>query len=230
MVSTVINQVYGGADVEHPLVNHAVDATAGLVLRYNGITVDAPYSSSCGGRTASPGDAWRDARETPYLQSVDDINPVSGKPYCDISPRNHWLEEMDEPQLRAVVARAVAAAGSRSTVIGTIQELRVSQRTPSGRIGTFTIRTDRGDVSVSANELRSVFRNSSNAILPSTSFSVDHESRARGHLTGVTLRGAGNGHGVGMCQWGAIGRSRAGQNAAMILRHYYPGTTVGYAD
>ena len=230
VVNTVLNQVYGGADVEHALVNHAVDVTAGLVVRYNGVTVDAPYSSSCGGRTASPRDAWRDAGDQPYLQPVDDTDPRSGKPYCDISPRNHWVEEINEPELREVVMRAIAAAGTRSVSVGTVQELRVAQRSASGRIGTFTIRTDRGDVSVRANELRSVFRNSSNVILPSTSFSIDRESRTRGHLTGVTLRGAGNGHGVGMCQWGAIGRSRAGQNAAAILRHYYPGTTVGYAD
>jgi stage II sporulation protein D len=44
------------------------------------------------------------------------------------------------------------------------------------------------------------------------------------------LRGAGNGHGVGMCQWGAIGRARAGQDFRTILRAYYPGTTVATAD
>jgi stage II sporulation protein D len=30
-----------------------------------------------------------------------------------------------------------------------------------------------------------------------------------------------------MCQWGAIGRARAGQSARAILATYYPGTTVG---
>jgi stage II sporulation protein D len=74
MLATVTNQVYGGVEVEHALVNQAVDATAGLVLRYGGLTVDAPYYAACGGRTASPKDAWRDAREEPYLQSVDDID------------------------------------------------------------------------------------------------------------------------------------------------------------
>ena len=41
------------------------------------------------------------------------------------------------------------------------------------------------------------------------------------------LRGGGNGHGVGMCQAGAVGRARAGQDFRTILRTYYPGTTVG---
>ena len=78
--------------------------------------------------------------------------------------------------------------------------------------------------------IRNVLRDARGAILSSTYFSVDRESRARGHLSGVTLHGHGNGHGVGMCQWGAIGRSRAGIDARTILRHYYPGTVVGFAD
>lgn len=38
--------------------------------------------------------------------------------------------------------------------------------------------------------------------------------------------GAGFGHGVGMCQVGAIGRAQHGQDFETILKHYYPGTVV----
>lgn len=230
MLATVVNQVYAGADVEHPVVNAAIDATAGLVLRYGGLLVDAPYSSSCGGRSAVPHDNWRGAREEPYLQPVDDINPATGAAFCDIAPRNHWTAELDESQLSEAVRRALVAAGARTPSPSAVREVRIDDRTPSGRVGTLVLRTDRGDVTVRANDLRAVFRDARGAILPSTYFSIDRESRLRGHLTGVALRGAGNGHGVGMCQWGAIGRSRAGQDARTILRHYYPGTVVGYAD
>ncbi|HYW31173.1 MAG TPA: SpoIID/LytB domain-containing protein [Gemmatimonas sp.] len=230
VVATVSNQVYGGADVEHPIVNQAIDATAGLVLRYGGLIVDAPYSSSCGGRTASTGEAWRGARDQPYLQPVDDTDQTTGRPYCDISPRNHWTEELDDERLRQTVRRALLAAGARDPAGSNVTDLRVAERTRSGRIASLTMRTERGDVSVRASDLRAVFQNARGAILSSTQFSVERESRARGALTGVTLRGAGNGHGVGMCQWGAIGRSRAGQDARTILRHYYPGTVVGFAD
>jgi len=41
------------------------------------------------------------------------------------------------------------------------------------------------------------------------------------------INGGGYGHGIGMCQWGAIGRARAGQNFRTILEIYYPGTTIG---
>ena len=43
----------------------------------------------------------------------------------------------------------------------------------------------------------------------------------------VTFYGRGWGHGVGLSQYGARGRALAGQGAAEILAHYYPGTTIG---
>lgn len=230
VTASVSHQVYGGVEAEHPVVDGAIRGTAGLVLRYGGLMVDAPYSSSCGGRTAAPRDVWQGVRDEPYLQSVDDTDPATGRPYCDLSPRNHWTEEFDSRQLGEIVHRALTAAGSRMPTAAAVQGVRVTGRTGSGRVGAFVLQTSRGDVPVRANELRAILRTSRGAILHSTYFSVDRESRAGGQLTGVALRGVGNGHGVGMCQWGAIGRSRAGQDARAILRHYYPGTTVGYAD
>ena len=230
MLATVANQVYGGVEAESPVVNSAVDATTGLVIRFGGLLVDAPYFSSCGGHTASPTEVWRDAQREPYLPGVDDTNPRTGKPYCDISPRAAWTAEFDEAELSDIVTRHLKTAGAQNPSAGDVTELRVVDRSPSGRVNTLKLTTDRGDVTLSANEIRSVFHDVRGAILSSTYFSVDRESRERGHLTGVTLRGAGNGHGVGMCQWGAIGRARAGQDFRTILRAYYPGTVVGFVD
>jgi len=42
----------------------------------------------------------------------------------------------------------------------------------------------------------------------------------------VIAAGAGWGHGVGLCQWGAVGRARAGQDYRTILTTYFPGTHV----
>ena len=46
----------------------------------------------------------------------------------------------------------------------------------------------------------------------------------------VAFRGAGNGHGVGMSQYGARGRAIAGQTPATILSHYYQGTSLSHID
>jgi stage II sporulation protein D len=230
MLATVQNQVYGGVEVEHPIVNQAIDATTGLVLRYAGQTVDAPYFSSCGGRSATPREAWRDAKEEPYLHVDDDTDPTTGRPYCDISPRNHWVEELSEQQISDAVRRALEAQGATRPQAPAVRAVEVTQRTASGRVATLVFRTDRGDVSVGARDVRYVLRDVRGAMLSSTYFSIERESRGGTRVTGVTLRGNGNGHGVGMCQWGAMGRARAGQDARTILRHYYPGTAVGFAD
>ena len=71
------------------------------------------------------------------------------------------------------------------------------------------------------------FEKAGGEILNSTYFSIDSSYERDGHLTKLTLRGGGYGHGVGMCQWGAIGRARAGQTFREILATYYPGTSVG---
>lgn len=230
MTSGVQFQVYAGMDVEHPLVNQAIDATSGLVLRYNGLVVDAPYFSSCGGRTAGPSEVWSGTSSQPWLQPVDDIDPRTGRPYCDLSPRNHWKVELDEPRLKEVVRRALQTAGARNPRSAVVRRLEVGGKTASGRASTIVLATDRGDLTIGARDIRSLLADSRGAILPSTYFSVDHESQAGGKLKVVTLSGAGNGHGVGMCQWGAIGRARAGIDARSILQHYYPGTVIGFAE
>lgn len=46
----------------------------------------------------------------------------------------------------------------------------------------------------------------------------------------ITFYGRGYGHGLGMSQYGARGRALAGQDAATILTHYYPGTTLAATD
>ncbi|MGV3708312.1 MAG: SpoIID/LytB domain-containing protein [Gemmatimonas sp.] len=230
MVATVANQVYGGLDVEAPVVNSAIDATAGLVIQYGGLLVDAPYSASCGGSSSRPSENWRDSRDEPYLINRDDLNPATGKPFCDISPRASWTATFDQSQLTEVVKKHLQNAGAANPKVATLTGLKVRERYASGRVRELSVQTERGDVTLNANEIRALFRDSRGAILSSTYFSVDRESREHGHLTGVTLRGAGNGHGVGMCQWGAIGRARAGQDFRTILRHYYPGTVVGFVD
>ena len=48
-------------------------------------------------------------------------------------------------------------------------------------------------------------------------------------LSSFTLSGHGYGPGVGLSQWGAEERAKAGQTHEQILGFYYPGTTIGTA-
>ena len=47
-----------------------------------------------------------------------------------------------------------------------------------------------------------------------------------GVLAGIQVRGAGFGHGVGMCQSGAQAMAKAGRSHKQILPHYFPGSRI----
>jgi stage II sporulation protein D len=227
---SVLDQVYGGVDAETPVASRAVEATAGLVIRYGGRAVDAPYSASCGGSTAAGSEVWR-AGDQPYLQRVSDRIPGTAERYwCDAAPRFRWTTTFDRTSLNAAVSRYLRTYASVPPGgPGTVRAVTVTSRTPSGRVGTLELRTDRGSYSLRGNEIRFVLRSAGGEILNSTYFSHDAQTGADGVVQTLTLRGNGNGHGVGMCQWGAIGRARAGQDFRTILQAYYRGTTVGMA-
>lgn len=224
MSAGVIDQVYGGADAERPVASAAVDATTGLVVLFGGQVVNAPYSSTCGGSTAEPQDVWKTAAE-PYLRRVSDQIPGTTRYYCDEAPRFRWTQVFSRDDLRRTIARYMRSIGGSGS-ISSVRSVTVADVTPAGRVATLTVETDRSTLVMRGNEMRSALRLPSGELLYSTYFSVDATPGHDGIET-LTLRGGGNGHGVGMCQAGAIGRARAGQDFRTILRTYYPGTTVG---
>lgn len=229
MLATVEDQVYGGVEAERSLSDIAVASTAGLVLKFRGRIASTPYHSTCGGSTAEPGEVWSGESTSPYLQRVSDRIPGTDRFYCDGSPRFKWTREMTGDAIAASLDRYLRGRGNRASV-GRIRDLRIDSHTASGRVAVLVIETDAGARRLRGNEVRYALRNAGGDILNSTYFSIDVGDRAGEYISSVTLRGGGNGHGIGMCQWGAIGRARAGQDVRAILRTYYPGTSVGSVD
>lgn len=228
VVATVQDQVYGGAQAETPLADAAVWATRGIVLTFGGRVVNAPYHSTCGGTTAEVSEVWYRSRDEPYLQRVSDRVGDSDRFYCDPSPRFRWTRELRRSALDAALDRYleqyVSVPGAR---VGIVRELRVDGTTPSGRVARLAIRTTRGQYHLRGNDVRFVMRAPNGEILNSTYFSVRTEQDNAGHLARATFEGGGYGHGIGMCQWGAIGRARAGFDFRSILSTYYRGTSLG---
>jgi stage II sporulation protein D len=234
MRATVRDQVYGGVGVERPGTDRAILATTGLVLRYEGTVVSAPYHATCGGTTAAPDEAWGN-EPAPYLRVVSDRVPGTDRAFCDGAPRYRWTREWEGAALERMLARYLrAAAGppragtgsAASGPVGSVYGLDVVARSASGRAGTVAVRTTAGRYVLRGDAIRSALRDGGGAILPSTYFTATTEADGAGRVARLVVRGNGNGHGVGMCQWGAVGRARAGQDFRAILRTYYPGTTV----
>lgn len=227
ILSDVREQVYGGVEAEQNVTDEAVASTAGLVLMYSGQLVDAPYHSTCGGSTAAPSEVWRGRTDFPYLQAVSDRIPGSDRYWCDGSGTFRWTRTLQQRELAATIARYLRqyAAGA-PTDPGAVRDLVEGDRTRSGRLASLTVVTQRGSYVLRGNDMRFVLRSPAGQILNSTDVSVSTTRGAGGALASVVFRGAGNGHGIGMCQWGAIGRARAGHSAQEILAAYYVGTSV----
>jgi stage II sporulation protein D len=229
LVATTGDQVYGGVDAENTLADAAIAATEGLVLVYEGRVVSAPYFSTCGGSSAEPTEVWR-SRGEPFLKRVSDQIPGTDRYYCDIAPRFRWERTWRGDTLTAVVERYLRAyAQVGPDAVGAVRGISIDGRTPSGRVAAIVVETERGQYRVQANDIRYVLRSAGGELLNSTYFSPEVIPAADGRLARLTLRGLGYGHGVGMCQWGAIGRARAGQDFRTILRTYFPGTSVARA-
>ena len=240
MYGSVQDQVYGGVDAEKPISDAAVSTTNGMVVRYAGRIINTPYFSTCGGSTAATSEVWWRQSDQPYLRPVSDRIPGTDSFYCDPSPRFKWTATYEKNELRATLEKylgsvtsssepsvSAGAAAARPMSLGAIQSIRVNGRTASDRVASISIQTARGNYVVRGNDVRFVFRTPSGGLLNSTYFTTETATDASGEISNLTIRGGGNGHGIGMCQWGAIGRARAGQDYRTILTTYYPGTTVG---
>jgi stage II sporulation protein D (peptidoglycan lytic transglycosylase) len=221
------DQVYRGVVGETPAVWDALRATAGEVLRFHGELVDAYFHSTCGFRTAGVDEAFKSARGRPYLRPVSDQRRGSGGGYyCDISPRFRWREEWDATTLRAILSRTLPAVMNvGGDGLQRIRDLEVSRTSPSGRVEELRIVFERGDVRVPEPDVRAVLRPDVNRQLGSAAFQLS-VTKDGGQVARLVATGAGWGHGVGLCQWGAVGRARAGQDYRAILATYFPGTSV----
>jgi len=165
--------------------------------------------------------------DQPYLRPVSDRIPGTDRFYCDSSPRFRWTSNFTGESLRTVLEKYLSAytnapKGSLGRVTGVYEQ----GRTESDRVAALRIETDRGSYLLRGNDIRFVLRSANGEILNSTYFNAE-ATITSGEVSGLTLRGGGYGHGIGMCQWGAIGRARAGQDYKTILSTYYPGTTIG---
>jgi stage II sporulation protein D len=223
LVATTTDQVYGGEAAESRVGDEAVEQTAGEVIEYNGRVVNAPYFAACGGMTAAASEVWRES-DVPYLRPVSDLIPGSGgRYYCDGSSKFRWTRTFSGAQLESLLERYMHR---KAGALGSVRTVIADGPTPSGRVASLTLVTDRDFYRFRGNDIRNVLRSANGEILNSTYFELETDVGANGHVSSLTLRGLGNGHGVGMCQAGAIGRARAGQDYRTILATYYPGTVI----
>ena len=235
-------QVYYGLTGTTATADKAIAQTNGLVLTYQNELVDALYSSTTGGVTARFSDVWNGA-ERPYLLSVID----SPNNIWDLSQQSlenegafrkfisltngfneagrsvfRWNRQGTLEQLSQDLKKYLQRRKHPMTNFGKIQKMRITKRSPSGRVLTLKISTDQGLIELHKNEIRS-------ALGPprSTLFYLDPiVDPNTQQLKGYAFVGGGLGHGVGLSQYGSYNLARLGWSAEQILAFYYPGTTI----
>ncbi|MDH3892519.1 MAG: SpoIID/LytB domain-containing protein [candidate division Zixibacteria bacterium] len=221
MKSSIMDQVYQGLSVENDLINRSIDGTAGQTITFDDKFINAYYHSTCGGMTDDIESVW-DRKETPYLKAVADSGACSWSKYYT------WREVFTESQLRGRLEQYLSSDRGRDMVISRITDVVPAERSPGGRIAMMTVVTEAGNYSFKKDRIRWVVGRTSNPdlILPSDRFDVVIKRDASGRVETVTFKGRGYGHGVGMCQCGAIGLARQGWSFNAILQHYFTGVEL----
>jgi len=234
LCSTQHCQVYGGIKPEDPRTSRAVEATRGQVLlREGGGLVEAYYSASCGGFGENNENVWgtppdpslrgrldalgADAQALRAFsagitdENIDAFLAAGDRTFCG---RGKYAKGRSRWQVRLAGAELDRLVAAEYPDIGHVRELRPLRRGVSGRIVELAIVGARGQVVASGElHIRRLLGG-----LKSSLF------RVRADGDGVVLDGAGFGHGVGLCQTGAIGMAESGSTYAQILEHYFPGS------
>ncbi|MCK4753961.1 MAG: SpoIID/LytB domain-containing protein, partial [Calditrichia bacterium] len=232
LTSDVECQVFSGNKKRTFLTDRAVNETKGVILSEDGHPINAYYASNCGGHSEFIKNVWPDRPDPESYQialvdkkerSVLDLSCegkvrqwIFSQPdvYC-----NPYLEtELPSWSHKNFRWKKVMSVASISKVIagenkwGDLVNIKALKRGVSGRmyLARFVFEKDSFDVKGELT-IRQLWHPS----LRSSCFVVDKDDD---HFI---LNGAGWGHGVGMCQSGAVAQAKQGAIFNSILQHYY---------
>lgn len=181
----------------HEKIAEAVAATAGLVITYDHELIDPVYHASCGGLgTEDAAAVW--GSSVPYLRHVE----------CTFDD--------NPPHMGDEVTFTLAELGKRLGLEVTVPasqglDLAVVARTQAGRVKELRA----GRMTLAGTEVRKRLG------LNSTNFNWRLAGDGK-----VVFTTYGNGHAVGLCQYGANGLAKQGKDFRAILQYYYTGVDI----
>ncbi len=197
----VRDQVYGGVH-KNPIFDRATRETRGTLLIHKTQPFKTYFHSTCGGGTESVL-SWK---------GDPDIQPLSGSrcPSCSHAKWFRWTTHLT----RKEISTALASRTNNQEV----QQLKIREWNNQGRIEAILIVTQQNQkITISGTEFRSLLGPNK---IRSTRWTVTPTP------TGWSLLGKGWGHGVGLCQEGAMGFAKQGAGFQQILSRYYPGANL----
>jgi len=232
LTSDVECQVFSGNKKRTTNSDLAVTETKSFILSENGRPINAYYASNCGGHSELIKNVWGDRPgvesysvsnfDSDDSASIDLSNGVdlrkwlfSNPPSC-CNPNIHsdlptWSQNNFRWKVE-ITKDAISKTAAKGKDLGNLLDIKVLKRGESGRayLAKFIFEKESIDVK---GELK--IRQMINPPLRSACFVVDKTD------SGFVFYGAGWGHGVGMCQSGAITMAKDGTGFEAILKHYY---------
>lgn len=176
--------------------------TSGEVLTVGkGKLVPVFFHSKCGGKTRRPDQVWQNSVEG--YKNVD-------CPYCHKRGNKNWSAVLPKQKFYSAIDRVLSSHQGKKLHKG-VSAFRVA---PNGSEDPrFRVYDDDKLHVLKKSRLRSTL---GRKYTMSNSFSI----RSSGE--NIVLEGAGFGHGVGLCQYGALEMAKRGYNYREILAHYFP--------
>ena len=136
-----------------------------------------------------------------------------------------WTERMARPDIEAVMRER----DERFANLAKLTDLTVEARGVSGRAEAVRVEWLDTDGNAQATTIKSEYQ-IRNLLHPkflySSAFRFAFERDASSDIETVVMRGAGWGHGAGLCQIGALGMAITGHDYRTICQHYFPQATL----
>jgi len=220
-------RAYRGLAGHMPSTDAALVKTAGEVLVNRGRVVPTVFSSNCGGWTENNESVWS-GPPNGALRAAGDF-PGDARP-AQIGNISQWLNSRppafcaeDATGFRWVrrhSAAELSAMVNKYHRVGTVRSIELGPRGAGGRLQSVRVIGSQGTQTIERElNIRLAFGS-----LPSAVFTVESGGGQ------FTFRGAGRGHGVGMCQHGARGMAARGYGHEAILHQYFAGVAIERLD
>lgn len=234
-------------------VVEAIQQTAGEILTRHGEICDARYSKCCGGAVEEFQYCWENIKK-PYLQALPDTLPdttplpdltdeavarqwilSSPNAFCNTTDQKvlsqvlndfdqettdfyRWSQTYSQAEVKQLLEEKLEVR------FGDIIDLVPLERGKSGRIYRLKI-VGKERTLIIGKELE-IRRALSKSHLYSSAFIVEKADIKDGVPQKFIIKGAGWGHGVGLCQIGAAMMGKQGYRYEEILLHYYKGAEI----
>ena len=234
-------------------VVEAIQQTAGEILTSHGEICDARYSKCCGGAVEEFQYCWENIKK-PYLQALPDTLPdttplpdltdetvarqwilSSPDAFCNTTDQKvlsqvlndfdqettdfyRWSQTYSQTEVKQLLEEKLEVQ------FGDIIDLVPLSRGKSGRIYRLKI-VGKERTLIIGKELE-IRRALSKSHLYSSAFIVEKADIKDGVPQKFIIKGAGWGHGVGLCQIGAAMMGKQGYRYEEILLHYYKGAEI----